>query len=189
MAIRRVNGKTTREYRAWKAMKARCYAPSTRSSYKEKNITVCDEWNNSFEKFLKDMGECPENYSLDRIDNNGNYCKENCRWTTSKEQSSNRGSFNLIFTYEGESKVLKDWARHFGMSYSCLYQRIVKQNLSFEESIEIDRNKVFMTYQDKTLRIKEWSELTGISYQIIIDRRRKGWPVEKILSQKPRIKI
>jgi len=189
MAIRKVNGKTTKEYRAWKGMKARCYCLSTRSTYKEKNITVCNEWINSFEKFFEDMGKCPENYSLDRIDNNGNYCKENCRWTTYTEQASNRGSFNLVFTYQGESKVLKDWARHFDMSYSCLYQRIVKQNLSFEQAIEIDRNKVFMTYQGKTLGLKEWSEITGISYQTITDRRRKGWSVEKMLSQKPKIRI
>jgi len=189
MATRRINGKITREYRAWKAMKARCYARFTSKTYKEKNIQVCDEWLNDFEKFYEDMGNCPEGHSLDRIDNDGNYSKENCRWATDKEQSSNRGSFNIVYTYQGESKVLKDWARYFNMKYSCLYQRIVKQKLSFEEAIEIDRNKVYMSYEGKTLTLKEWSDITGISYEMIVDRRRKGWSVEKILSQKPRVRI
>ena len=52
MATRRINGKITREYRAWKAMKARCYAPSTRTTYKEKEIKVCDEWLNNFDEFI-----------------------------------------------------------------------------------------------------------------------------------------
>jgi hypothetical protein len=65
----------------------------------------------------------------------------------------------------------------------------VKQKLSFEEAIEIDRNKVYMSYEGKTLTLKEWSDITGISYEMIVDRRRKGWSVEKILSQKPRVRI
>ena len=70
-----------REYRIWKAMKTRVTNPNTDDAnrYIKRGITCCEEWINSFEKFYEDMGSCPEEYSIDRIDPNGNYCKENCR--------------------------------------------------------------------------------------------------------------
>lgn len=89
------SGKTVRGtvlYRAWCDMKQRCYN-SKNWAYKyygERGISVCDEWKDSFLTFAKDMGERPEGMSLDRIDNNGNYCKENCKWSTKKEQVVNR---------------------------------------------------------------------------------------------------
>lgn len=73
--------KDLKEYRIWKAMKSRCYSQCLKHlSYQQKGIIVCDEWKNSFDKFYEDMGPIPSNnHSLDRINNNGNYCKENCR--------------------------------------------------------------------------------------------------------------
>lgn len=82
----------TRVYNTWKAMKRRCNnkKDSCYYLYGGRGITVCDRWNNSFKSFYDDMGEPPKNYSIDRIDNEKGYYKENCRWASASTQSKNQ---------------------------------------------------------------------------------------------------
>jgi hypothetical protein len=81
-----------KEYNSWLGMKQRCYNPNNRSykHYGGRGIIVCERWLNSFRNFFEDMGFKPSEYhSLDRIDNDGNYELNNCRWATTFEQSHN----------------------------------------------------------------------------------------------------
>lgn len=89
---KRTHGKSTsRTYKSWSCMINRCTNPSYRAyhRYGGRGITFDPKWK-TFAGFLQDMGERPEKKSLDRIDNNGHYYKENCKWSTQTEQCRNR---------------------------------------------------------------------------------------------------
>ena len=91
-------------YNTWYKIKQRCF-DETNHAYKNyggRGITMCNEWKNSFETFVKDMGERPKGASVDRIDNQGNYEPSNCRWATKAEQSRNRRVYSTSKTgYSG----------------------------------------------------------------------------------------
>lgn len=107
-----IKGKSKlREYKIWKGIKNRVTNKNRDDAdhYFNKGITCSEAWFNCFEQFFFDLGPRPNpEASVDRINNDLGYCKENCRWATKQEQASNRGAFNDIFTYNGETKVLKD---------------------------------------------------------------------------------
>lgn len=85
-------GKPSKTYKVWVNMKSRCLNKNATyyEYYGGRGITVCDEWIDSFEKFLEDMGEAPIGKQIDRIDNNKGYSRKNCRWSTSSENCLNR---------------------------------------------------------------------------------------------------
>ena len=123
-------------YTVWQSMIQRCVNSNDTAyyNYGERGITVCKRWRNSFENFLKDMGKPPEGYQIDKIDNNGNYCKENCRWSTPKENSRNRRDNHLI-THDGKTQCVAEWAEEYDINYNTLYGRIFIRNWPIKKAL------------------------------------------------------
>ena len=91
--------------------------------YGGRGISVCDRWLDSFENFIQDMGIKPKGMSLDRIDTNGNYCPENCRWATDEQQNNNTRK-NKFITHEGKTLSYTQWSKHLGGNPNLVYLRI-----------------------------------------------------------------
>jgi hypothetical protein len=120
-------GGKSRTYLAWASMVNRCSNPGSQQwdHYGARGIKVCPEWHD-YEVFLADMGEKPKGLSIDRVNVNGDYCPENCRWATDREQQNNRTNNRKVMC-EGELMTLADASRRSGVEYSTLYWRSVKQ--------------------------------------------------------------
>jgi hypothetical protein len=124
----------TKEYNAFRAMRERCLSKSIKcyARYGGRGIKICERWN-KFENFLSDMGRSPEGTSLDRIDNNGNYCPENCRWATHIQQANNT-SANRILEFNGKRQSVSMWERELGFKPHVIYVRL-KNGWSVEDAI------------------------------------------------------
>jgi hypothetical protein len=139
-------GRETRTYRAWQAMRRRCYYVKHKNylDYGGRGITVCDRWRESFESFLADMGDAPGEFTLDRIDNDGNYEPGNCRWVDQAEQKRNtRASHNV--TYAGKTQCVAAWAEELGISYRTLMARLVR-GWSVERALTSPTNGKFRSH-------------------------------------------
>jgi hypothetical protein len=125
----------TPEYKTWTGILNRCNNQKSKSykDYGGRGIQVCESWK-KFENFYKDMGKRPEGTSIDRIDVNGDYCSENCRWATRQIQNNNTRK-NKYITHNGETKTLSEWSRVYNIPVWKLSQRMLRDNLSFEEAI------------------------------------------------------
>jgi hypothetical protein len=129
----REKGKTNKtrnlpEYHTWRTMKDRCLNPNNHNykGYGGRGITVSSEWAESFDRFLLDMGKRPsDKHSLDRIDNEKGYNKENCRWADTYQQSTNKRN-NRFFEFNGQSMCLQEWSRKIGISQTSLWRRFNK---------------------------------------------------------------
>ena len=118
-------------YGLWSSMLTRCYNKNSKGykHYGGRGIKVCDRWktdNMGFENFLVDMGERPSPlYTLDRVDVDGNYCPENCRWATQTQQSNNRTDSIILF-YHGKRVYVKNICDRLHLSYSRVAHQIQK---------------------------------------------------------------
>lgn len=114
-------------YFVYNSMKDRCKNKHTKNykNYGGRGIRVCEEWDKGYEPFLDWAlsNGYKEGLQLDRIDNNGNYCPENCRWVSCKQNRNNTRVNNLI-TYKNETHTISEWADIFKINYMTLYRRI-----------------------------------------------------------------
>lgn len=133
-----------KEYKAWLHIKSRCMNPEDNSykNYGGRGIAVCNRWTEKpygFRHFLEDMGPKPgSEYSVDRIDNDGPYSPENCRWATRKEQANNRRVRVDAWIYErrGEKKTLKQWSDEEGVPMARLRNRYYSKTFNKENLLE-----------------------------------------------------
>lgn len=133
-------GKTM--YYRWNGMIQRCYNPdhSEYKNYGSRGIKVCDRWRNSVLNYIADLGEPPfKGASVDRINNDGDYNPENCKWSTKKEQSVNRRPTRLL-SYNGLEMCVSDWERHLGFGLGTLKNRFA-QGLSVQQALSIPKRK------------------------------------------------
>lgn len=133
----------SRIYNILRRMKDRCYNPRNNRYYRYggRGITVCEEWldYNNFKKWAFENGfnenssrkEC----SLDRIDSDGNYCPENCRWVNSFIQNNNKSN-TVMLTYKGVTHSIIEWSAILGMSRGTLYNRLYLYNWPLEKAFE-----------------------------------------------------
>jgi hypothetical protein len=120
------DGYGTPEYNSWRSIVQRCLNPKCKAyrDYGARGISMCLLWRLSFSAFLEDVGPRPGlGYSLDRIDNEGNYEPGNVRWATPTEQCRNRRG-NRIIEYNGERLTLSEWANKFGIRQATLWGRL-----------------------------------------------------------------
>lgn len=175
----------TRIYRIWKAMKQRCNNQNCNAyhNYGERGISICKEWEDflTFESWALSNGYA-DDLSIDRIDVNGNYCPENCRWATAIEQGNNKRK-NRLITYNGETKTLAEWARDKNMKVITLFNRL-NRGASIEDALTKDIRKARrdITFNGKTMCIEQWAKELGVCGHTISDRLEKGWTIEETLT-------
>lgn len=128
----------TRLYGIWSDMRLRCYDEKNIAyhRYGGRGITICDEWKNDVKAFYDwaTANGYKDSLTIDRIDNDGNYCPENCRWATVKEQASNRRS-NILVTHNGKTQTMKEWAHEVGTPYKVVWARMQKLGWSAERAL------------------------------------------------------
>lgn len=134
------HGKTkTKLFQTWKNIKERCTNKNCKNfkHYGARGISICEEWRDfqNFYEWAMSHGY-KDNLSIDRIDNDGDYSPENCRWATNKIQQRNKRN-NRILTYNGESHALAEWAEISGINAKTLKSRIDDYQWTIEKALSV----------------------------------------------------
>lgn len=171
----------TRTHRIWKGMISRCYTPSASgfSNYGGRGIIVFQAWRDSYAAFLSDMGECPDGYSIERIDTNGHYVPENCKWIPRPQQARNtRRNRNAV---PGDMTPLVVSALGAPVEYNSVRQRL-NRGWSATEALSLPRHtkrsarKISANGQKKT--IADWAITLGMDARSLRGRLESGWTEE-----------
>jgi len=180
--------KTHPEYRIWASMKSRCANPNDPGyfRYGGRGIKVCDRWKESFTAFYEDMGQRPSpRHSLDRIDTDGGYEPDNCRWVLPKTQSNNRRD-NRLVTLDGRTQTLTEWIREKGLHYGTVRVR-VSRGWSYEDALTPSKftpNKELYDVDGIKKNLMDWSRESGISWATLRSRIKTGKTMKEALCMK-----
>ena len=127
-------------YHRWAAMIQRCYDPNSAEfkNYGGRGIKVCDRWRESFWNYAEDLGLPPfQNASIDRVVNDGDYCADNCRWVSKKDQTLNRRPTKMI-EFRGETLCITDWEKKLGFGGKSLWRRL-NAGMSVEDAFTMPK--------------------------------------------------
>jgi len=176
----------TKLYRIWEGMRFRCEKGDKYYDkyYVERGIKVCDDWKDNFLAFREWAlnNGYQDGLTIDRIDNYGDYCPENCRWVTTAEQNRNRTN-NRRIEYNGKTQTLAEWAKELSINYWTLIYRFDKLGMTSEEAFETPVNKDrFFRYNGQIKTLKEWSKCVNVPYKTLCKRQCNGWSIEKMLT-------
>ncbi len=140
----------SREYSTWENMIQRCRNPKARKYYLYGGcgITVCESWNKSFQNFYQDMGLRPDNTSLDRIDSNKGYYKENCKWSTPLEQLVNVRTFTQYIKHNDITMTLENWLTKLNFDRELFKSRVLRGH-SFKEVLFSKIDIIVLTISNK----------------------------------------
>lgn len=166
----------TPTYKSWLSMRSRCLNEKAEQfpNYGGRGISVCKEWGESFEAFIEDMGERPEGTTLDRIDPNGNYEPNNCRWASPKEQAANKRC-NVKTLIGGKLMTLSSASDVYGIPKTTIYRRY-KQGYRGNDLI-CKKHKSSLTKRGKGAKLKEADVMLikrmidqGVKFRIISEK-------------------
>lgn len=183
----------TPELSTWRNMIRRCTEPKSSifKFYGGRGIRVCDRWlgDSGFVNFLSDVGKRPSpKHTIDRIDVYGNYCPENCRWATRKEQGRNRRD-NRLVTMNGQTKCLAEWSELTGLKAKTIECRL-ERGMSSEDALltpngistRLRKTNRMLTHNGVTLCLAEWADRLGVAPENITARLRRGQTLEEALT-------
>ena len=170
-------------------MLQRCYNPNNEhyKDYGGRGIQVCDEWHNengviNFYHWAMNNGY-NDNLTIDRIDVDGNYCPENCRWVDYKTQNNNKRNTPYI-AYNGETHTPSEWADITGISMKAIYDRIIRDKWPVEKALTtpVFKSEKYITYDGITMTYSDWERARGFRIGTISNRLVKGASIEDALN-------
>jgi hypothetical protein len=149
----------SREYSTWENMVQRCTNPKARKYhlYGGRGITICDRWVKSFINFYEDMGPRPDNTSIDRLDNDKGYYKENCKWSNPREQLVNVRYFHQHIKHDGVVRVLEDLIKELNVDRETFKARVLR-GLSFKQALFCDVDIITLNVSNKHQTIYNLSQ-------------------------------